>query len=62
MKNLQEMTDNEFDQWLHDTYWQVAAADAEQMEHRLFPDGVPAAAPEELEAFKTAARCHGINI
>lgn len=45
MKNLQEMTDNEFDQWLHDTYWQAAAADAEQLEHRLFPDGVPAAAP-----------------
>lgn len=62
MKNLREMTDNEFDQWLHDTYWQAAAADAEQLEHRLFPDGVPAAAPEELAEFKLMARQHGINI
>lgn len=31
MKNLREMTDNEFDQWLHDTYWQAAAADTDAM-------------------------------
>ena len=59
---IQEMTNNEFDRWLHDEYWKAAADDAEQLERRLFPDGVPAAAPEELEAFKTAARCHEINI
>lgn len=59
---IQEMTDAEFDTWLHDTYWQAAAADAEQLQRRLFPDGVPAVAPEELTTFKEEARHHGINI
>lgn len=63
MKNPQNMTDSEFDHWLHDEYWKAAADDAELLTKALFPDGkIPPATQEDWDSFKTKARQHGIEI
>ena len=46
---IQEMTDNEFDKWLHDEYWQAAADDAELLTQALFPDGKIPPASDGIE-------------
>lgn len=60
MKNLQEMTDNEFDTWLHDEFWKAAMDDADMLEKTLFPNGVPPADPKDWENFVKIARTKGI--
>lgn len=63
MKNPQNMTDNEFDQWLHDEYWKAAADDAELLTRALFPDGkIPPASDADWNDFKITARQHGIEL
>ena len=59
----EEMTDEEFDTWLHDEYWKAAADDAELLTRALFPDGkIPPATQEDWDNFKATAKQHGINI
>lgn len=59
---IQEMTDEEFDTWLHDEYWKAAADDAELLTKALFPDGIPPASDADWNNFKITARQHGIEI